>query len=94
MVELGIQYKRHTEVMAQFVYHSKPLGIRLFLVCCCYGRTRLSDLKVVVEDYIPSLTNDDVNDLVNFVVELFCANNSSGVQNGQESCVLRKSVDC
>lgn len=54
----------------------------------------MSNFKVLVDDYIPTLTNDDVNDLVNFVVGLFCANNSSGVQNGQESCVLRKSVDC
>ena len=62
-------------------------------MCCCYGRTRLSDLKVIVEDYTPVLNDNDIKDLVNFVVELFCANNSSGVQNGQESSVLRKGVN-
>lgn len=39
-------------------------------------------VKVVIEGYTPSVNEDDVNNLVNFIVELFCATNSSEVQNG------------
>lgn len=36
-------------------------------------------LQVEIEDYTPVLEETDVNDLVNFMVELFCV--KSGVQN-------------
>lgn len=39
-------------------------------------------VNVCIENYTPSINEDDVNNLVNFIVELFCAKNSSEVQNG------------
>lgn len=39
-------------------------------------------VDVVIESYTPSINEDDVNNLVNFIVELFCSTNSSEVQNG------------
>lgn len=39
----------------------------------------MNNLKVLVEDYSPTLEEADVAELVNFVVELFCA--ESEVQN-------------
>ena len=39
------------------------------------------DIKFVLEEYIPTLDEADVEDLVKFSVELFCAENNSEVNN-------------
>ncbi len=41
----------------------------------------MSNFKVVIEDYTPALEETDVTDLVNFIVELFCAEKVNEVQN-------------
>ena len=41
-----------------------------------------SGVSVDIVNYTPSLDENDVNNLVNFIVELFCATNTSEVQNG------------
>lgn len=41
----------------------------------------INGISVFIEDYIPTLEERDVNDLVNFMVELFCAEKASEVQN-------------
>lgn len=38
----------------------------------------MTELKIIIDDYVPTLDETDVNELVDFVVELF----NNGVQNG------------
>lgn len=38
-------------------------------------------MKVVIEEYIPTLEEADEKDLLNFMLELFCTQNEGGVQN-------------
>lgn len=38
-------------------------------------------IKIVIEDYTPNLNENDVNNLVAFIVELFCASNANEVSN-------------
>lgn len=44
------------------------------------GSVSLEGLNVSFEDYVPNLIDENVDDLVSFVVELFCT--ESEVQNG------------
>ncbi len=44
------------------------------------GKT-INGIVVFVDDYIPTLDERDVTDLVNFMVELFCTERTSEVQN-------------
>ena len=44
------------------------------------GKT-INGIVVFVDDYIPTLDERDVTDLVNFMVELFCAEKAGEVQN-------------
>lgn len=37
----------------------------------------MTNITVAIEDYIPTLDDTDIDDLVNFSVELFCAENLS-----------------
>ena len=56
------------------------------LFCCLseqairMGKT-INGIVVFVDDYIPTLDERDVTDLVNFMVELFCAEKAGEVQN-------------
>ena len=43
---------------------------------------KFNGVSVDIVNYTPNLDENDVNNLVNFIVELFCAKNSSEVQNG------------
>lgn len=38
-------------------------------------------VKLVIDDYTPYLNDNDVNNLVDFIVELFCATNANEVEN-------------
>lgn len=70
---------RRKQVMVQFSIIARLKGIMLFLICCCYERGKMSNFKVVIDDYTPTLDETNVNDLINFMVELFCI--KSEVQN-------------
>ena len=49
------------------------------LFCCLLEQAKqmkgsnFSGLKVIIEDYTPILEETDVNELVDFMLELFCA---------------------
>lgn len=72
---------RRKQVMVQFSIIAKLKGIVLFLIRCCCERGNMSNFKVVIEDYTPTLEETDVTDLVNFIVELFCTEKTNEVQN-------------
>lgn len=42
----------------------------------------MTNITVVIEDYIPTLDDTDVEDLINFTKEIFCIKGNSEVENG------------